>query len=303
MGQLIFVVNSALSSGAGDVVGPGSAVSNDVVAFDGITGQLIKDSGIPAAAFVGDSGAGGVIGFVPAPAAGDAANFRYLNANGTWEQLSEDQILPGFAISSFTKSAASLVRRGAGVGANSTVSILYTSGPPASASLSNVNTGAVGGGLAPAAWTGLVGPAFSGATQPNNVAYDGADGAADPVWTINLSATKPPTKTASLTVQWTRDVYFGVGAPGLTVPQIQALTSALDPTKNRTITVSPVGQKVYYAFPQDYGLATFTLNGFPAAFTLTAGVPFTSLTGLVSLYNVYESNNLLTGVGLNFVVT
>lgn len=33
---------------------------------------------------VGDSGAGGVAGFVPAPAAGDAAAGKYLDADGTW---------------------------------------------------------------------------------------------------------------------------------------------------------------------------------------------------------------------------
>lgn len=33
-------------SGSGDVVGPASAVNNRVVAFDGVTGKLIKDSGI-----------------------------------------------------------------------------------------------------------------------------------------------------------------------------------------------------------------------------------------------------------------
>jgi len=34
--------------------------------------------------FTGDSGAGGVKGIVPAPAAGDAAANKFLNANGTW---------------------------------------------------------------------------------------------------------------------------------------------------------------------------------------------------------------------------
>lgn len=37
--------------------------------------------------FVGDSGAGGVKGLVPAPAAGDAAALKYLKADGTWATL------------------------------------------------------------------------------------------------------------------------------------------------------------------------------------------------------------------------
>lgn len=38
----------ALSDGAGDVFGPASAVSGQVVVFDGVSGKIIRDSGIPA---------------------------------------------------------------------------------------------------------------------------------------------------------------------------------------------------------------------------------------------------------------
>ena len=36
--------------GSGDVIGPASSVNNNLVAFDGITGKSIKDSGIATAA-------------------------------------------------------------------------------------------------------------------------------------------------------------------------------------------------------------------------------------------------------------
>ncbi len=42
--------------------------------------HLLKD-------FVGDAGAGGQAGTVPAPAAGDAAGNKYLKANGTWSAI------------------------------------------------------------------------------------------------------------------------------------------------------------------------------------------------------------------------
>ena len=35
-----------IGGGTGDVVGPASAVNNNLVAFDGTTGKLIKDSGV-----------------------------------------------------------------------------------------------------------------------------------------------------------------------------------------------------------------------------------------------------------------
>lgn len=49
-GKFLTTDGSALSwatvSGSGDVVGPASAVANNVVLFDGTTGKLIKDSGV-----------------------------------------------------------------------------------------------------------------------------------------------------------------------------------------------------------------------------------------------------------------
>lgn len=62
---------------------------NEMTSGAGVTidGLLIKDSAIPATGYptlVGDSGAGGTKGAVPAPAAGDAAADKFLKADGTW---------------------------------------------------------------------------------------------------------------------------------------------------------------------------------------------------------------------------
>lgn len=47
----VLAEKGATGSGAGDVTGPASAVNNRLVAFDGTTGKLIKDSGYTAASF------------------------------------------------------------------------------------------------------------------------------------------------------------------------------------------------------------------------------------------------------------
>jgi hypothetical protein len=47
----ILAQQGASGSGAGDVVGPASAVNDRLVAFDGTTGKLIKDSGFTASSF------------------------------------------------------------------------------------------------------------------------------------------------------------------------------------------------------------------------------------------------------------
>lgn len=102
--------------GTGDVAGPASAVAGNFASYSGVSGKLLQDSGSNSAsfaaashshaiadvtnlqttlngkaatshshsAFTGDSGSGGVAGFVPAPAAGDAAAGKYLDADGTW---------------------------------------------------------------------------------------------------------------------------------------------------------------------------------------------------------------------------
>jgi len=41
-----FVDNAVIAAGAGDVVGPASAVDEQIAVFDGITGKLIKDGGV-----------------------------------------------------------------------------------------------------------------------------------------------------------------------------------------------------------------------------------------------------------------
>ena len=54
-------VVSAAGTGTGDVVGPASAVNNNIAVFDGITGKIIKDSGSSIASF---EAAGAVSGHV-----------------------------------------------------------------------------------------------------------------------------------------------------------------------------------------------------------------------------------------------
>lgn len=89
----------------GAVIGPTLAGDSQFAAFDGVSGKLIKAFTTAQAtaalnAFVGDSGAGGTKGLVPAPAAGDAAANKYLRANGTWSAEVGDVAGPGAAVTS-----------------------------------------------------------------------------------------------------------------------------------------------------------------------------------------------------------
>lgn len=65
------------------VQNPGSVVH---LVYDHTT-QAWRATLLGGGAFTGDSGSGGVMGQVPAPAAGDAAAHKFLKANGLWETL------------------------------------------------------------------------------------------------------------------------------------------------------------------------------------------------------------------------
>lgn len=314
MGQFLFVANGGggIGPGTGDVVGPAGSNDGTIVLFDGITGKLIKDSGILPDPFVGDTGLGGQIGFVPAPAAGDAADYKYLNANGNWEQINQDQILPGFSIASFTKTAPGggtlLYERGETIsGPNLTVAATYISGPPvAPTTLANTIYGNVGGDVTPAGWA-FVAP-FASGLQSAGVKLSGNDlDPVDPFWTIDLSATGsavPVVDTASLTVSWTRQVYWGVSATDpLTEADIEGLgNNVLSRSKSRTVSVSPVNQYFYYCFPQAYGTVTMTSGGFGVDLEAPYAVFVTNTFGVTSTYSVFRTTFLLTGP-FTFVVT
>lgn len=228
--------------------------------------------------------------------------------NLVFQRLTDDMILPGFLIASFSKTAPNggtlTYRRGdtlTGIASSAT----YTSGPPTSANIANAFGGSTDvGDVNPGSWT--INSPFSTGTLAGSVKRNGSDLGADPSMTATLTSTKGSVvRTSNFAITWTRDVYYGVGAAGLnSEASIEALAgTVLAATRGRTITVSPSNQKVYYAYPKAYGTATFTLNGFPASFNAPLELSLTNVNSVMSTYYVYESTNLLTGTNLNFVVT
>lgn len=91
---------------------------------------------------VGDSGAGGTKGLVPAPAAGDAAAGKYLKADGTWATVA------GGGGSSPTTTRGDLISRGAAADqrlaiGTSGYALISTGTDPAWAGFTQAGTGAV----------------------------------------------------------------------------------------------------------------------------------------------------------------
>ena len=128
------------------------------------------------------------------------------------------------------------------------------------------------------------------------------------VWRISAVNTNSVTFTRNYTVTWLSPYYDGVGDPGLSVAQIQALGKELLAKGSRAVMFNPVSQVYYFAYPASYGLLTSIKdpNNFETIGDWTVHtVDFTNNPpdyngGTVSYY-VYEFNNLTTQT--NFIIT
>ena len=92
--------------------------------------------------------------------------------------------------------------------------------------------------------------------------------------------------------------YQGIGVAALDENGIKLLGKAVTTKGNKAYTYSPSNQKIYIAYPASYGNLVLISDGalnLNGAFTLRTDT-FTMLDGQSVLYNIYESNNLLTTV-------
>lgn len=229
-----------------------------------------------------------------------------------FQPLTEDMILPAFAISSYGKTApnggTTLYRRGDTV-TGLAASASYTA-VPTSASIANSLGGSAGGGdiAPPGTWGTFVTP-FTSALMGGSVKRDGSDGGANPTMTATLTAVGATSPTAGFTLTWGLDRYYGVGGAGLnTEAAIKGLaTESLGTSRSITFTVAPSNEKVYYAAPQGYGTPTFTDVGTGFAVSMSPVVPsptgWTNSNGIVNTYDLYESVQLLTSGSLQIAVT
>ncbi len=93
--------------------------------------------------------------------------------------------------------------------------------------------------------------------------------------------------------------YFGTGAKDLDFSEITKLTKvSRSSTPSFMITVSPVGEVWYFAYPDSYPALTSIRdqNGFEliADFKVTTGHSIIDLPGDKTTYRVYEYNNVTT---------
>jgi hypothetical protein len=86
--------------------------------------------------------------------------------------------------------------------------------------------------------------------------------------------------------------YWGVGAPGLTIAQVAALTKDISVKSTKDVTTSPASEVYYFAYPSAYGPLSDILddNSFSTIsdYTYRQDESYTGLDGTPQDYDVYE---------------
>lgn len=255
--------------------------------------------------FAGGGGGGGgtatalqtattVVGVSASPA--PTNRMVLIASSGTaaaWGRLTQDMILPAFAISSFA-GPSSPVEVGAQI-SNPAFTATYDR-PAAAVTLDD--------GSGPISLTVPPYTSFQYGTPPlpaQNYQRNTVNGTF--VWTLAGNETGSPTASRTLTVQWQARAYFGIS----TVPGaynsafITGLSnSGLQQNLVRQISyLAPGGtEKLYYVFPTSFGAPVSfrdDATGFAVPFTKVASaVNVTNANSVVIAYDVWESDNFLT---------
>ena len=102
--------------------------------------------------------------------------------------------------------------------------------------------------------------------------------------------------TANSAVSFESKNYGGASAnSSLTDGQIIALSSGFNTGRQMTQSITASAQYIYVAYPAAYGAASFTVNGLPNTAWNLVTRAFVNASGYSASYNIYQSQNLLTG--------
>lgn len=206
-------------------------------------------------------------------------------------QLTQDDILPGFSINSFT--GGSTVEIGASV-VNPAFSASYSS-TPASATINNSVTG-----------TNSLTTPFTSYTYSHTFTETSQTSLV-----FTLTAVSTSTKTATQDINWYPRSFGGVGTAGATSATASGNTAVLNGSagtlSSEGLFTSPVGssfgafspsaQVIYLMFPHTATAHTFIQlpGSVPFAMNAPINFNFTNQNGQVVNMDLYQSTNTLTG--------
>ncbi len=135
-----------------------------------------------------------------------------------------------------------------------------------------------------------------GSLATNLTAYtDNGSFTSNRTYTLSASDGQTPANR-STTLSFSPKRYWGPSSDAaITDPEIIALSQEFASGFAQTKNITAAAQYVYFAFPSSFGTPTFTVNGLlNTAWTLTTRT-FVNASGHSSSYDIWRSNNLLTG--------
>ena len=221
-----------------------------------------------------------------------ASDARYALSGAAGGGVTNNQYLPGTPVGN-----------GAGFTNISAASIVY--GPSISSFGNNQNVVEIGStvnstvltwalsGTAPTSQTinqGIGTVAVGTLTATDSSAYTSSRTYTLTVANANGSA------TASTSVSFESKNFWGASAnSSLTDGQIIALSSGFNTGRQMTQSITASAQYIYVAYPAAYGAANFNVNGLPNTAWNLVTRAFANASGYSASYDIYQSQNLLTG--------
>lgn len=110
--------------------------------------------------------------------------------------------------------------------------------------------------------------------------------------------------TANSAVTFLNKAYWGTNANGtLTNAEVLGLANnTLATTRNRTLTLNGNGEYIYYCYPASFGDASFSISGLASTAWTKSVQHVTNSFGNVTSYNVYRTNNIQNGTGIQIQI-
>lgn len=110
--------------------------------------------------------------------------------------------------------------------------------------------------------------------------------------------------SASTAIYFRSKRYWGTNAnTSLDSTAILALSGELSTSKTKSWSQNGNGQYIYYVYPASFGTATFTVNGLLSTSWTLSVQSHTNASGYSSSYNVYRTNNVQNGTGIQIEVS
>ena len=288
---------------SGDVVGPASAVDDNLATFDTTTGKLIQDSGVNISAVTANTAKVSADGSV-----GTHSNFNITGTevkndiprwNGTEYTPSTEGATFSFSTTSFSdgQSTTKLIGTGTWQAAEAIdFTAVYVNGPPTTADIQKSINGA-----AYATINTMDGPAYTTGNNTSTVAYPSAR---DQYLRFRLESDDGTDfyTTYDSAIYFRNYIRWGESTTGSSFSEanVEALSGSTisnDQTRSVSITAG-ASEYLVFAYPSAYTSLNdngFIFNSVTCPFQAAETVSITNSAGFTENYKVYASDNINLG--------